>query len=158
MKKIMVISDTHGEIDEMLEQYNKLNDPDMIIHLGDYALDAKKIEREIGTTVVSVKGNMDGENSEVPHRIIEVEGYKILLTHGHKEKVKEGLTNLYYKALSLSCDIVLFGHTHIPLKIQEGSIFFINPGSITFPRGGSKSSYALITLQAEAVEAEIVYF
>lgn len=80
------------------------------------------------------------------------------MTHGHKEKVKEGLTNLYYKALSLSCDIVLFGHTHIPLKIQEGSIFFINPGSITFPRGGSKSSYALITLQEEAVEAEIVYF
>lgn len=65
MKNIMVISDTHGEIDEVLEQYNRLNNIDMIIHLGDYASDAKRIERETGTTVVAVKGNMDGEKSEL---------------------------------------------------------------------------------------------
>lgn len=157
MKNIMVISDTHGEIDEVLEQYNRLNNIDMIIHLGDYASDAKRIERETGTTVVAVKGNMDGEKSEAPNRVIEIEDYKILLTHGHLEKVMAGLTTLYYKALSFSCDVAMFGHTHIPVKIQEGSILFINPGSITFPRGGSKSSFALVTLQAEGIKAEIVY-
>ena len=59
MKKILVVSDTHGNrinIDKALQKYS---DADIIIHLGDYVRDAEYIRKRTGKRVYSVKGNCD---------------------------------------------------------------------------------------------------
>ncbi len=154
--RIMVVSDTHGRIKDVVDQYQKFKNIDMIIHLGDYHRDALRIKELVNSKMVCVKGNTDGEFSEKSYKVIEIEGHKILLTHGHMEKVKSNLLQLYYKTVSLSCDAVLFGHTHIPVNIRNKGILFLNPGSPTMPKGGNPPSFALIDLQRQSVSSEIV--
>ncbi len=155
--KIMVVSDTHGHIDEALKQYYKLNEIDSVIHLGDSYKDALRIEEAVDSKVIYVKGNIDGEFSENGYKVIPMENHRILLTHGHMEKVKAGLLQLYYKALSLSCDIVFFGHTHMPIIVKKDSVLFINPGSLTKPKGGSLPSFVLVIFKDDTVSTEIIY-
>ena len=154
--KIMVVSDTHGQIQETVNQYRKLKNIDMIIHLGDYFKDAQRIKDIVDSRMIYVKSNTDGEFSERSRKVIEMKGHKILLTHGHMDKVKSDLLHLYYKTVSLSCDIVLFGHTHIPVNIRDKGILFLNPGSPTIPKGGSYPSFALLDLHSHTVTSEIV--
>ena len=75
----------------------------------------------------AVKGNCDFVGEE--EKIIQLEGFKILLTHGHLYGVKSGYLRLIYRAKELGCDIVIFGHTHQPLIMQEDGILFLNPGT-----------------------------
>lgn len=145
--KIMVISDTHGRLDKVIKQYNQNKDIQKIIHLGDYYKDAQKIKKLVDVEVIAVKGNLDNGFNETPNKIIQIAGHSIYLTHGHLEDVKSGLTKLYYKSLSSSCDIALFGHTHIPTKFQSEEIMLLNPGSLTVPRGGSRPSFALLNFE-----------
>ena len=56
---------------------------------------------------------------------------------------------------------MISGHTHIPvLEKKDNGIIYLNPGSITIPKGGSKRGYAiwdeniitLMTLDGEIVK------
>lgn len=47
--------------------------------------------------------------------------------------------------------VVVCGHTHIPRDCMQGTVRFINPGSASRPRGGSKAGWALV----EAAEGAI---
>ena len=44
-------------------------------------------------------------------------------------------------------DVVVFGHTHEPYCKTIGGILFLNPGSVTRPRGGHRSSLIRMTLK-----------
>ena len=57
--RILVISDTHGKVDEALKLIKNMEKPDLIIHLGDYVEDGEYIERETGIKVELVRGNGD---------------------------------------------------------------------------------------------------
>ena len=52
-----------------------------------------------------------------------------------------------YWAKELDQDIVVFGHTHVPLCEYYGDALLLNPGSPSRPRGGAKPSFAVLTLQ-----------
>lgn len=77
--------------------------------------------------------------------VVNLGGRRILLLHGHKQGVKNGLQRLYYHALESKADAVLFGHTHIPEMRREGELFMMNPGSPSFPRGGhTQGTYGIL--------------
>ena len=40
----------------------------------------------------------------------------------------------------------------MPLFLKDGSYYYINPGSTSLPRGGSKKSYAVVTIDGQAVD------
>lgn len=40
-----------------------------------------------------------------------------------------------YKGEELGANIILFGHTHVPLILEEDNIRIMNPGSVSYPRG-----------------------
>ena len=40
-------------------------------------------------------------------------------------------------------DVIVHGHTHIPVAEKMDNILLYNPGSITFPKGGNVPSYGL---------------
>lgn len=138
--KIVVVSDTHGNNKEVIEKISEMERPDLLFHLGDYIEDGIKICTALGIDTIMVKGNGDqGNRIYNEDELIEISGRKIFLTHGHRYDVRYGITNLYYKALELNVDMVLFGHTHVPINIEENGIIFMNPGSPSIPRTQSKA-------------------
>lgn len=154
--KLVVISDTHGDINTSIEVLKNIKDIDLFIHLGDYSKDAQMIQRETGLDMINVKGNCDVVDNDIAEEeIIEVKGKRILLTHGHKYNAKWGFDNLYYRAKELELDAILFGHIHHPVNIVEESILIFNPGSISKPRGGSKKSYGIIDIDVD-IKAKII--
>ena len=133
--KIAVVSDTHGNNKYVLETLLDMEKPDMLFHLGDYVDDGEKISKSLGIESIIVKGNGDYFNTKYKEdEIIEIKNKKIFLTHGHKYNVENGVIKLYYKGLELGADLVLFGHTHIPMIEKEEGIIIMNPGSAFLPR------------------------
>ena len=155
--RIFVISDTHGSTREIINKMQTMEKPDLIIHLGDYVEDGIKIQKELGIETIIVKGNGDYFYPEFEEdEIITIEGRRIFLTHGHKYNVNYGEDNLLYTGQELNEDIILFGHTHIPIFFQESNIMVMNPGSPSMPRGyNKKKSFGILEIGSEIV-GEIV--
>ena len=53
----------------------------------------------------------------------------IFYTHGHMYGVKYDLDTLAEAAAARGAEVALFGHTHIPLEEQHGTVLLFNPGS-----------------------------
>jgi len=153
--KLLVLSDTHGRIDKALAACEKHRSADLVIHLGDMVSDAVKIAKLTGCPMVNVKGNNDFVSGKEDFRILETEYGNLLLTHGHKQNVKNGLQGLLYKTEELNCKAALFGHTHVPLFIESKGIYLLNPGSLTFPAAGTSGTYAVIEISKNEFTASI---
>jgi len=155
--RIYVISDTHGRIDKAIEIYKKLENIDLIIHLGDHWNDGKRMKEQLNVPLIGLKGNMDGSFSRDGYHILETEFGRIFLAHGHMESVKQGYETIIYKAESLQCKAAFFGHTHIPLFAQAEGFYLLNPGSLSLPVGGRKGSCAVAAVTEHSIDATILY-
>lgn len=157
--KLIIISDTHLRVDRLIQKIREIENVDMILHLGDMVKDADLIARRLGKNAVSVRGNCDMVGDRIPlTRQLVWQNKRILMTHGHEYSVKSSLNRLYYKALETQSEIVLFGHTHEPMKeVLEGILFF-NPGSPTYPREGSLPSFGVVSVRNGVIHAEIITF
>ena len=156
--KLYVISDTHGRIEHAIEIYDSLGHIDYIIHLGDIERDAKIIAERTKKPVISVRGNNEFFSTTPEFDILKTTYGDILLTHGHKYKVKSHLQNLLYKAEELGCKAAFFGHTHIPFNEEVAGIHLLNPGSLTFPANTSQGSYAIVDISENEFSASIFYY
>ena len=139
--KIAFISDTHGNEKSLKLALNKIKElkADILIHLGDYASDTNFIKDNFEGIVYAVAGNCDYSCDYPKEDLININGKKILLTHGDLYNVKNSLNTLIYKGKALNVDIILFGHTHIFIKEEIDSILIMNPGSIPKPSPWCKS-------------------
>ena len=146
--RIFVVSDTHGSIGEFLNNMSIIKKPDLIIHLGDYVKDGIKIEKETEIKTIMVKGNGDYFSSSYREdEILNIEDKKIFVTHGHNYNVRYGLDNLIYKGEEVNADLILYGHTHVPIFIEEDGIIIMNPGSPSIPRGFTrKKTFGIIEI------------
>lgn len=155
--KILLLSDTHGDLSKVYEIYEKLNNIDCIIHCGDYQKDAYELEDHLGVPVVSVKGNCDGARL-LDHQIVETPYGNILVTHGHLENAGYDYNQLLYAAEAKDCFAVCFGHTHVPMCEDFSGLHLINPGSLSRPRDGSNGSYAILRCSEDDFFANIIYY
>ena len=164
--RYLVISDTHGQTEDAkkLIRYFK-GQIDGVLHLGDLVRDFEQLEREFQTdpslTFAGVPGNCDGAYNAFgkrmqKERVFTVEGRTFLLTHGDRYQVGYGLSSLKYRALEAHANVVLFGHTHVPLLVEEEEILFLNPGSLSLPRGGSKKGFALLEVEKGKAAASLL--
>ena len=155
--KILVVSDTHGSIGNVIEHMEKDRSYNMVIHLGDNTEDGKVISDLTGIETLIVKGNCDyGDDTSLEEILIELEGVKLFATHGHIYGVKRDITNIFYRGKELEADIVVFGHTHISLSIEYEGLHVFNPGSASEPRLGMKPSVGVLELKDEVVEKKII--
>ena len=132
MKKILLLSDTHGHVDDHIIKYVK--ESDEVWHAGD-----------IGTTQVTdtisnlkplraVFGNIDNHELRLSfpgELLFEIEDMSIYMTHigGRPGRYAKGISE---KIKSIKPKIFICGHSHI-LKIQfdkVNQLLFINPGAI----------------------------
>src|SRR5690606_26470360 len=78
-----------------------------------------------------VRGNCDGYLATAPEEMmLTIEGTRLLLTHGHRHRVKQGLLALAYRAREAGVQVALYGHTHVPSVERVGDIVLINPGAL----------------------------
>jgi putative phosphoesterase len=146
MTKIIIISDVHFGAGSLKKIEKTILESDYCIFLGDGIGAVLNYKKRLGERLIMVKGNCDF--STYPEEVIlEIDGHKILVTHGHNYRVKTGLDNLYYRAKELEADIALFGHTHTPYQESEDGILFVNPGSLGSPRLGEPTyAYMILSL------------
>ena len=132
MKKILLISDTHGYIDDRIIQYAKQSDETW--HAGDIGELKVTDELKKVTTVRAVHGNIDNNKirAEYPENLrFQIEEMKIWITH------IGGYPNKYNKRIRQEIntnppDVFICGHSHILKVINDKklNVLHINPGAI----------------------------
>lgn len=132
--RILIVSDSHGRNVYLDQAIEKVGAIDLLIHLGDFEGSEDYIEAIAPCKLEMVSGNNDYFSSIDREKIITIGRYKVLLTHGHRHRVNYSTDTIKSFGLQERVDIVMFGHTHIPLIDLSGSVMLINPGSISLPR------------------------
>ncbi|MDD6480674.1 MAG: metallophosphoesterase [Lachnospiraceae bacterium] len=159
MKNILVLSDSHGNLNNMILAVRKEN-PDMIIHLGDCMGDAQNLKLKFpGIPMEQVPGNCDC-SQQLAERELLIEGKKILICHGHTYNVKAGYLNLAYAAQEREADAALFGHTHRVYYDKHNQVTYLNPGSIGAPGYGTPPSYGMLYIDGatDKIDVDVFYF
>ncbi len=131
MKRILLLSDTHGHLDEWMLKHIK--NADEVWHAGDIGNIAVVEGIEAHTPLRAVWGNIDGselrlEFSEYLH--FELEGVRVLMTHigGYPGKYRPGVKRFLREK---PVDLFISGHSHI-LKIMydhDHGLLHLNPGA-----------------------------
>lgn len=158
--KILVLSDSHGQIDAARAVLEKLQERvDMVFHLGDCDSDAALLQKffpQLSFHVV--RGNNDYGGGAPSNKLVRACGKTFLLTHGHKERVSWGYDTIAYWAEEQGADVVVFGHTHSPLCDDKGRVFLFNPGSISRPRDSRVSTFGILTVSEGRTEGAIMEY
>ena len=155
MKRIGIISDTHGRLDP--RAYAALADCDAIIHAGD--IGAPEILRELETLapVTAVLGNNDypeyGEAVGAFARPV-IDGVRFLVSHYPKDVNLKKMGVGAQKAVPAGeplPDVCIHGHTHVPELIGGAEArpaqMVLCPGSAFRPRGGFPRCVAKIEVE-----------
>lgn len=127
---VLVVSDSHGDVENMCRAV-ELTRPALLLHLGDGWRDAEALARRFPDLPMErVPGNCDFRADERAERIVEIEGRRVMLCHGHTLGVKTDLGMFLRAALEYGADAALFGHTHKPFVDIRRGVVLLNPGSI----------------------------
>ena len=129
--KLLVMTDSHGNSDNIGKILDMHCDADAVIVLGDGLRDYENYQYIYDRMKFCfVSGNCDWYN-DYPEEAIEIfGGKKIFFCHGHKYGVKFGYEPLMLKAQEINADICLFGHTHSKFYDYINGIHYFNPGAV----------------------------
>ena len=153
--KIGIISDTHipKTASDMPEDiYNDFVDADLILHAGDITEISVIKHLEKLAPVKAVCGNMDSHEirSILPKKeIIVIQGFRIGLIHGFGSP--KGLQKAVKEEFDSKIDVIVFGHSHMPMNEKIGKTLFFNPGSPTDKVFAPYNSYGIIDINKTIV-------
>jgi len=126
---VLVLSDSHGNVGNMIRAVEQVQ-PDRVLHLGDCQRDLTALEQEFPTLPMEgVPGNCDWGSCDQPERLLELGGVRIFMLHGHTRNVKSSPMAALYAAKEYGAQVLLFGHTHMPLVDNDGTLLTLNPGA-----------------------------
>lgn len=130
--RILVLSDSHRHNFNLFSAITEEPTAEVVYFLGDGANEFEEAQLIYGKeqAFIGVRGNCDFSSFLPEKDVRTICGKKILATHGYVQNVKFGLEDLQLEAINEKCDIVLFGHTHIPLNTYKDGIYYFNPGSL----------------------------
>ena len=148
MKRIDIISDTHGRLSRSL--LTELAGADLIIHAGDLTSEADWEKLQTIAPVEGVLGNNDTYyyNYEPPLERLNTfvyEGLTFAVSH-YREDLPVG-----------AVDVGVCGHTHRARIAEQGRCLVVNPGSATSPRGTAIPSMARMFVEdGEVISVDLV--
>lgn len=159
--KIFFISDIHGSLfflEKALERY-KEEGASYIVLLGDALYHGPRnplpkdynpqavasLLNEYKDKIIAVRGNCDSEVDQMiieypmmsDYSIILCDNRRLFLTHGHIYN-EDNMPSLSDN------DVLIHGHTHLPVAKKHNGIYMLNPGSITLPKENYPNSYAIL--------------
>ena len=156
----LIASDIHGSAffaQELLEAFQR-EQADALLLLGDILYHGPRNDLPLGYApkkvitllnpladkITCVRGNCDAEVDQMvlsfpmmaTYAWLSVDGHTVYATHGHHNGHDDPppLTR---------GEILLHGHTHLPaLERREGYVY-LNPGSVSLPKGGNPPTYMM---------------
>ncbi len=150
--KLLVISDVHGRRDAVERVLAQHGDAATVIFLGDGLREVEDVaDSHPQRSFLTVPGNCDFAALQPAARLEILGGKRFFITHGHKYNVKYGLYTLELAARERQADVVLFGHTHVPLEDYADGLYMLNPGSL-----GYEGSYGLVDVSAAGVVTRLM--
>lgn len=146
MKRLIVLADTHvgQRIDRIPEVVARaIESSSIVVHAGDYTnIETVETLKAYGKVFYGVRGNMDDNKIRIdlPESLVfELNGVRFGLVHG--DGSPWGLARRVYDRFSdPKPDVLIFGHSHIPLEEKYDDTLVLNPGSVSgnlFSRCGS---------------------
>ena len=157
--RILIASDIHGRVkavkklDDLFQSFR----PDKIVLLGDYLYNGPRngvpddydpgavasILNKYAHLIIGVRGNCDSRVDESMLRF-KIEDSRVNYLNGYRCDMIHG-DLLTSELLSVERgDIVMFGHTHVPMLKKEDGVIYLNPGSTSFPKNGNPPSYGVM--------------
>jgi putative phosphoesterase len=152
-EKLLVLSDSHGNIASLKAVFNWAKDhipPNDTIHtaafLGDGISDLHPAADATGfyTDWKLVSGNNDYGISMPEVLIFDFAEHRFFMCHGHRYNLYGGYHSLITAVKNTKADTALCGHSHIPYNKTINGITIINPGSIGRPRSRIGATFAVI--------------
>lgn len=157
--RVIIASDIHGRLlaAKRLETVIGNIKPDRVVLLGDFLYNGPRngvpsdydpmgtagILNRFAPLVLGVRGNCDSRVDETLLRfkldnskVVHINGFRCDLIHGdlltsELLEVERG-------------DILMYGHTHVPMLKRSDGVIYVNPGSVAFPKPGYPASYAVM--------------
>jgi uncharacterized protein len=159
--RVVVISDTHAPrfwkaCPTAVARH--LDGADLILHAGDVCT-ARVLDDLAGLAPVRVVlGNNDGPDVAAwgaPETLdLELEGLAVGMIHDSGPRA--GRVDRLRRHF-LAADLVIFGHSHIPMDVTEDDLRIFNPGSPTDKRRQPYGTVGVLRIEdAELVSAEIM--
>lgn len=159
--KWMIASDIHGSAyygAKMAEQFER-EGAERLILLGDLLYHGPRNDLPRGYApkelipilnglkdkIFCVRGNCDSEVDQMvlefpilsEYAVFSVDQTVLYGTHGH----------IYHEGNMPPVGrgtCFLYGHTHVPEIKEADGVLFLNPGSVSIPKGGSQNSYMIL--------------
>jgi len=156
--KLLIASDIHGSAYYCAQLLARIEEekPDKILLLGDLLYHgprnalpedydcpkAYEMLNGLKEKIIAVRGNCDSEVDQMvltfpimaDYALVQADGILLYATHGH-------LWNEQFQPPMTEGTVLLNGHTHIPACTPHGRFTYMNPGSVSIPKGGSCHSY-----------------
>ncbi len=159
--KLLIASDIHGSAfycERLLEAVRREGDPRILL-LGDILYhgprndlprdyDPKKVIEMLNPlkdSIFCVRGNCEAEVDQMvldfpvlaDYCLWPVGEHMMFCTHGH-------IYNKDHLPPMRQGDILLHGHTHVPVADYQEGHWILNPGSVSIPKEESRHSYATL--------------
>ena len=145
-----VVADTHGRLSDQL--LSKLADFDTVLHAGD--IDTPQVHQQLARhhQLTAVRGNMDiGRWADNLPQTELVEAGQLLIYMLHD------IGRLDLDPVAAGIGVIISGHTHhARIERNHDGVLYLNPGSASFPRHGTRPSMAVLSVENGAPRAQIV--
>ena len=157
--RILIAGDIHGRLSPAKTLGNLFLSyrPDRILLLGDYLYAGPRsalspdydpsgvasLLSKWGKKIIAIRGDCDSRADQKALsfpmledcQVLDIDGFRVDLIHGDLltsdiVEVERG-------------DILMFGHTHVPVLKREDGVVYFNPGSVSFPKRGSPASFGV---------------
>lgn len=151
--RLVILSDSHGGYANFRKVILKhMDEAKAFLFLGDGSQEFNTAKIDFPDLEFhAVKGNNDIMFDQPLQRIVSYSNTNILMMHGHTAPIFYFTENIVESAKQNNCQIVLYGHTHVPVTDYCDGVHILNPGSIQYPRGGTKKSYGVIDITQTSI-------
>lgn len=128
--KVLIIADSHGNINALNKIIMIEKTFDYLIHCGDGVDDLHCVALPHGTDVIAVSGNIDRANGIhcQSSAVEKIGSFFFFVTHGDIFGAHHDVTGVWSEANRLGCAIACFGHTHKPMN-EKTTPYMFNPGA-----------------------------
>lgn len=160
---IAVISDTHlprGRRELPEACLERLRAADLVLHAGDLVgPEVCDLLDGLGPPWHAVCGNVDGPATRerlAQREVLELDVEAVRIGMVHDAGPSAGRPARLAQRFA-ECDLVVFGHSHIPLhEVGPGGLQLLNPGSPTDRRRQPRHTMAQVRVDGQDVGVELV--